>query len=231
MDSISVSAPTGFRHLKSAAEILREFDAEFVTKQKRPAAMPIGEAQMKLRGSQTTLTEVKPLNLEQVDNSAKSPEKSPRANSGVLSPKLKAFLSPKSRKRAQQDDFMVIERTDAPSSPTQEQKIAQSVQAAPQAGDLVEKLSPKSPQKTARKGIWLEETPKYEAINETVFCIVMDPVEGERDGDLTLAVGTIVAMNAGQDFSEEWWFGAEDNVDGAEAGYFPQAAVDWYRKE
>jgi small GTP-binding protein len=40
-DAIAVSAPTGFRHLRSAAEILKEFDPDFASKQKRPAAIPI----------------------------------------------------------------------------------------------------------------------------------------------------------------------------------------------
>ena len=40
-DAIHVSAPTGFRHLRSAADILKEFDPDFASKQKRPAAIPI----------------------------------------------------------------------------------------------------------------------------------------------------------------------------------------------
>ncbi len=47
--AMPVSAPTGFRHLRSAADILKEFDAEYAGKQKRPAAIPIAQAQATLR--------------------------------------------------------------------------------------------------------------------------------------------------------------------------------------
>lgn len=145
-----MSAPTGFRHLKSAAEILKEFDPDFALRaQKRPNALPIAEAQASLR---------KPSSLSSPPTSPKSPP--------VVSPRDEA---------------------------------------------------------------WRQQAPKFAPINNTVFCRVTVPFEGEKEGDLSCGVvGEVLACNSSQDFAEDYWFGAK--TDG-QIGYFPQRNCCWIKDD
>ncbi len=150
-----VSAPTGFRHLRSAADILKEFDPDFAAKQKRPAAVPVSQAQAM------------------------------RKNPGSPTPTSPTVLSPR--------------------SPTVS--------------------SPPSPELTSA-AVWRQQGPKFEPINDTVFCCVVSAFAAEREGDLACETQDFLACNVGQDFSEDFWFGAK--TDGT-IGYFPQANVRWVK--
>lgn len=250
---------------------MREFDPDFVVKQKRPQAVPIGEAQRQLRGggpaaqgsdrplSPTTLspTLISPvlspkarpnqevlqekLNLEkrlsQLEHQQQqSGKKKDSESGGLLSPRLKGLLSPKSKPKNSVEDVK-IERapptliaespTGAAPSSVHTQTIAKdAVVSSSVAGpDLAVSEEPGS----VKDPLWTEERPKYEPINDTVFCVVIEPVMGEREDDLSLSVGQVVLMNACQDFREEWWFGSAEFGDGT-AGYFPQSAVNWLQR-
>jgi hypothetical protein len=168
LDSIAVSAPTGFRHMKSAKEILAEFDQDFALMQKRPQSVSIAEAQRTMRGS----------------SGGSSGVVSP---SGPLSPKGGA-LSPKSGKTREQilQEKMDIEaRLKAVAE--EKERLARAAQMQTDGRDegllaAPDVLSPKG-QRLAdvMRGIEEEEEEEEEAIGATLAGMISP--RGQRLAD------------------------------------------------
>jgi len=221
----AVSAPTGFRHLKSAADILKEFDPDFASKQKRPAAVPIAQAQATLR-------------------------KTAPAGSGLASPPQ--VISPREQQQQQQQHLSSALRgaratspmttTSSPLSP-REQQLMHGLQGLLEEEE--EEHVQDTPGASRQVGPWRHKHPEYEPVNETVFCTVVTPFEAEKEGDLACVEGEVLACNIGQgsslsfffvvfiyliaggkDFSEDFWYGS--STTGA-IGYFPQVNCKWIR--
>jgi hypothetical protein len=210
-DAISVSAPTGFRHLRSAADVLKEFDPDFASKQKRPAAIPIvwvefffiltfltptqAQAQASLRGSAAAASAA---------SSMTSPKVAPKMESV-----LQSMLSPREQQLMGHMASQLMHSSE--SSPTVSPRIA----------------SPRSPKPAPGQLPWTQSTAKYAAVNGTVFCRVETAFAAEKEGDLSAECGDVLALNENQDFCEEYWYGAK--IDET-VGYFPQVQVTWIQE-
>jgi hypothetical protein len=229
LDSIAVSAPTGFRHMKSAKEILAEFDQDVALMQKRPQSVSIAEAQRTMRGS----------------SGGSSGVVSP---SGPLSPKG-GPLSPKAgktREQILQEKLDIEARLKAVAEEKERLARAAQIQTDERDEGLLaapDVLSPKG-QRLAdvMRGIeeeeeeeetgdlWNAAEPKYDPVNDTCFCIAIEDIAGEKEGDLNAQKDDVLLMNAAQDFSEEWWFGTVSDRP-EEPGYFPKKSVKWRKQQ